>query len=84
MITICIGFDDHVSVYDIPRSVAEELQGMYDITSIANGIIDQGRLHDVPDANNLGDAFLDTTGWSSSKEAVRDFLDELAIALATD
>lgn len=73
---ICIGYDDHMSVYAVTKEMADTLMGMYDTDKINDYIVGEGTYLDVtPD--QFGDAFLDITDDSSLDW----FHDEMATAM---
>lgn len=72
---VCLGFDDHMSVYEISLETAEQLQGMYDVDNIVAHIVDHGERQDLVDVNDTG-TFL----WISDPtvDSLTEFLDDLA------
>jgi hypothetical protein len=77
-IQICIGFDDHMSVYSVTREQAEDLQDLADVSMISDYIVDHGTYVDAG-INDTGDVFLDTT--VVSEYVLEEFYDQLVSAL---
>lgn len=88
MIQICLGFEDHMTVYLIDTTVAEDLQAMYDVDDMAAHIVECG----IPQARVAAkdiETFLDEThlffdATIPTVDNMTEFLDNVATALVNE
>lgn len=59
IVDICIGYDDHCSVYRLPKSTLSKLAQMNKVDLINDFIVGQGKY--ISSKDDQGDLFLDLT-----------------------
>lgn len=74
MIQVTLGFDDHMSSFEISRETAEKMQAYYNIDQFVDACLDEGTRVGCTDTG----VFLDTLG---GVDSITDFLDALAVEL---
>ena len=85
---VYLNFEDHGSLYDIDKSIAEDLQVMYDIDDMAAHIVECGEQlvygRPVPSYADMKDCrvFLDVT--IPTVDNMSEFLDNVATELVNE